>query len=711
MTYSKNVWKDQDVQRPRTYEVINNQDGSITLNDSFGVVTEIGTPVNATNMNHIEDGIADNDTAITTINSKIPNNASSVNKMITQEDVAPKFHALKSYSDNGELLTDAEGLEDVKGYAHSTFDRSKFAMSGATFYTKSATPSITNNGIFTNATTTDYIRYNVGSLPTTWGVKIKGKVPSTLPVSSSNTLLTVKDSIDGNILVAVRMDGNTSYLILGYRNSDGTYSISKYPSSGSLVANSDCLAEVQGNGSNIVIKINGETIVNGNDLNTSSNIQFFEFGSTSGGYNPWTGSVDLKYAEVDINGSVYTGNKTGIDTIKPDDYSVVGTPTITDDGIASGFSRGFVKFPFTLSTFNEIVIEISKDANSTGMMFSTDTQKLMIWQTSTNKVQFSWREVNSTTNVIVENFTVSADAQLYKFVLTSTTLSLYCDGVLNEIRTVTTTGLAYTFTYGIIGNYHPTTIDNFAFTGSIDLNALKIYVDGNLVYQPCLKIPYTKGSEQYGGKYVNAQYLPRVKDAYEQGLANDYFTLDEVNGTYTLPMGNLYGMIEKLNQLAKDEIGLPKATLSNTLNDNEIWLEGAEVSKVTYAKLYAIYGDDYGIPSDSANFVLPDFRDRVMQGIGSGGTFGYISAGLPNIKGTTTKTGIGINGTAGTFTGAFTNSVSGTGNDVQGGSDNTQGFFNGQLKFNANNSNSIYKDSVTTVQPPAIKVRFKTRFQ
>jgi hypothetical protein len=58
MAYVKNIWVDQDVERPKTYEVTNNQDGSITLTDSFGVVTELGTPVNADNMNHIEDGIA-----------------------------------------------------------------------------------------------------------------------------------------------------------------------------------------------------------------------------------------------------------------------------------------------------------------------------------------------------------------------------------------------------------------------------------------------------------------------------------------------------------------------------------------------------------------------------------------------------------------------------------------------------------------------------
>ena len=57
MAYVKNIWVDQDVERPNTYEVTTNQDGSITLTDSFGLVTELGTPVNETNMNHIEEGI------------------------------------------------------------------------------------------------------------------------------------------------------------------------------------------------------------------------------------------------------------------------------------------------------------------------------------------------------------------------------------------------------------------------------------------------------------------------------------------------------------------------------------------------------------------------------------------------------------------------------------------------------------------------------
>lgn len=57
MAYRKTTWVDQNVERPKTYEFTNNSDGSTTLIESFGNVVTLGTPVNAANMNHIEDGI------------------------------------------------------------------------------------------------------------------------------------------------------------------------------------------------------------------------------------------------------------------------------------------------------------------------------------------------------------------------------------------------------------------------------------------------------------------------------------------------------------------------------------------------------------------------------------------------------------------------------------------------------------------------------
>lgn len=68
MAYSKTTWKNRVVQNPQTYLQQQNADGTVTLIPKEGTVTEAGTPVNAVNMNNIEDGIATVDTNLGNIN-------------------------------------------------------------------------------------------------------------------------------------------------------------------------------------------------------------------------------------------------------------------------------------------------------------------------------------------------------------------------------------------------------------------------------------------------------------------------------------------------------------------------------------------------------------------------------------------------------------------------------------------------------------------
>ena len=81
------------------------------------------------------------------------------------------------------------------------------------------------------------------------------------------------------------------------------------------------------------------------------------------------------------------------------------------------------------------------------------------------------------------------------------------------------------------------------------------------------------------------------------------------------------------------------------------------------------------------------------------GTTGTISASLPNIKGTYTQlradsgAGFDCDGVL------FKNSIS-----TSSGTGTGSGGKKGTITFNANAYNSIYKDSATTVQPPAIKI-------
>lgn len=142
-------------------------------------------------------------------------------------------------------------------------------------------------------------------------------------------------------------------------------------------------------------------------------------------------------------------------------------------------------------------------------------------------------------------------------------------------------------------------------------------------------------------------------------------------------------------------IGDPIITLNPVLEDNEIWLEGATVSRTTYSNLFQVYGTTYGIGDGSTTFALPDCRNRVFWGATN---FGYIAAGLPqhqhNLDVLYTRHGEAGGG--------------GVVNWCNGDWDITR--VNNPLSSKVINS-SIYRDDVTTVQPPSIKVRVKTRYQ
>ena len=158
-----------------------------------------------------------------------------------------------------------------------------------------------------------------------------------------------------------------------------------------------------------------------------------------------------------------------------------------------------------------------------------------------------------------------------------------------------------------------------------------------------------------------------------------------------------------LDKFSGFDIGDPIISLTGTLKENEIWLEGAEVSKTDYNLLYEIYQDIYGTPTDTNNFVLPDFRGRTFWG-SEDGTFGLLSAGLPNITGETIQEIYAPpNYNIGCFVGGGMAGSSGAGNS---------GSWTGTRYqyFNASVSNPIYGNN-DTVQPPSIKVRVKTRYR
>lgn len=145
-------------------------------------------------------------------------------------------------------------------------------------------------------------------------------------------------------------------------------------------------------------------------------------------------------------------------------------------------------------------------------------------------------------------------------------------------------------------------------------------------------------------------------------------------------------------------IGMPCLSLDGVLPNNCIWLEGGEVSRTTYAELFAVYGVKYGSGDGLNTFKLPNCIDKVFWGATE---LGYLNAGLPNI--------LAVFGNFDVYeanqSGAITLNTWGHGQTREQWGGNVA-----QVTLNASLSNSIYGAS-NTVQPPSIKVRVYTRYK
>lgn len=127
--------------------------------------------------------------------------------------------------------------------------------------------------------------------------------------------------------------------------------------------------------------------------------------------------------------------------------------------------------------------------------------------------------------------------------------------------------------------------------------------------------------------------------------------------------------------------------------DGWLFCNGSNVSRTTYANLFAAIGTKYGSGNGSSTFTLPNLRDIFIQGASSTSNVGQsVAAGLPNIIGTFGASK--INGI--TTSGAFSLTGYGVGAD---GEQSSALWFD----FDASRCSSIY-GSASTVQPPAIRL-------
>lgn len=446
-------------------------------------------------------------------------------------------HALKAYSDNGELLTDAEGLADVKNYAHSTFDVSKFTVTGS--------PVITNDGIASGFSSSDYIA-NANNIT----INADDDIYILSPVIEFSALNSTQQSIfsmydtnsDSNALQF--RSTNDNKLILFWKDNSGT-DIIRYTTSSTVSTDVkyQMLATRKAGVYNLYYRELGGAWVNAgtNSSASFSGVYAIKFGvALHNNQLPLTvGSVDLKYFEFVLNnGVIANGNITGIDTIKPDDYTVEGTPTISADGVFTSTTvngSNYVQIS-NLTPTNDLRIESEfKFSGGTyeGFLINNNTS------TSSGMYVGEWGvtwALFGASNLGGRYYL--QDGHSYELYLEwksdgTTELGIKRDDVSSySTSTGTWTGsLPTVFIFGYRYNNNGVAI--------FDLNRIKVYSSDNLICQPCLKIPYTLS--RTGSKVVNSVYRDRVNDMASQFGHANYYTLSDTD--FTLPQVELYGLI------------------------------------------------------------------------------------------------------------------------------------------------------------------------
>ena len=741
---------------------------------------------NATNINAVNSNKNNINTVASNISS-INQTGNNINEVVTVannlgiiDDLFEQVDRIDQSKgkESGNVSDDTDLLKQVQDYAHSTFDLSKFTVVG--------NPTITDDGIVSGFSNSNYMQtvnvFNQVVTPNNFEIKIKYGMKTGAGTLISNYIYDGTQTYGFGIqpVGTTRInfylgsaDGTTNWDI-----TNGSKSI--YFSDLSNPIDTDNIELTLGfNGIKYYAKIgnnNPKTIA---DTTTKMGLgRNFLLGYVSlWGSLASDSSIDLKQFSIEVDGiPVFSGNKTGIDTIKPNNYNAVGTPVISNDEVVSGFnSSNYIEAPAIDLSKPFKIREKFKTGNiynqfHFGCPFSLSNQPSANWsnylEVLNSNIQFFGR-LSDNTDFNLRTGESNTDNTEYEFEFswdgTVYTLKKFKDGILQGTPASynSTLSLYNADNCNIVLGVFDTSKSTYPLTdGSIDLNALKIYVDGNLVYQPCLKIPYTLSKT--GSKIVDSIYRDRVQDVYEQYGYAPYYTLSDTD--FTLPMGELYGMIEK-NRF-NGILGQTIFSLDPLYHDNLHLLDGALLQG---DGVYKSFIDNYIKPlynSNPARFVTESVWQTSVTNYGVCGYYVYdstnntvrlpkvtgfvegtldssalgqlVQAGLPGIghthTGTTDTTGahthtrgtMDITGTIGRFnktfvtsSGAFSTSENGnsSGETYTGGgaiasfkaSNNWTGATssNGDHSHTfttANNSavNSIYGNS-NTVQPQSIK--------
>ena len=476
-----------------------------------------------------------------------------------------KWHALKSYLDEGKNLVDTEGYDDVFKCRHSSFNSASISLVG--------TPIVSLDGI-------------LDKLDNSNSLAKSGLLTISSAYRNFEMLISFTTGSDIN--------SNQYIMRLGCTNSSIYDANAIYISGGKLYGQ---VATVVNSGIDITadttyyvklgwISGSSYTVKCSTDgLNWTEQTINYSTALPAGDYycyfgrvddvnfnKEFYGQIDLKYANIVINNELfYSCNETGTDTFESN-FITVGSPIVSSTGILSGITSGtdYVLTDGALETPQKSLEIYWRGTYYTGSntLFGT-VNAFSCGILNGNTIRLYNANGITTFDCLIGG--ALSDDDLLNVYVKLTATSVYLEvttkfGTVNNSATGT-----YTLNALDVMGIGSTNTGTYPWLGTVDLNGFKVIIDGDSLYQAYLAIPYVKSSSK--SKIVNVFYSARLADVYKfYGLA-EYYTIDETNQTFALPYGEIYGFMaskenlaNKTSILSESEIEYPScAAVSNAL--------------------------------------------------------------------------------------------------------------------------------------------------
>lgn len=280
-------------------------------------------------------------------------------------------------------------------------------------------------------------------------------------------------------------------------------------------------------------------------------------------------SKALETGNVSSDKDVYTDVlKYAHSTFDASKFTVVGTPTITDDGIASGFTarKSYVYIPCDLSSAESWRIRIRQkfiDGNtSCPVSFCSALNNTSeIFRLQFNNVNQRLIVIGDTQHTILKQFPDLNTYYDFEISYNGSEMSVetFKNGISVQKETFEQENIFNVNGYIVIGGsleantanaenlidlkYFLAKTDNMPFLSGNKTGTYEYKQENQEKAGIVISIPYTESKT--GSMIVDVAYRDRVRDMYEQYGYAPFYTIDEDNKNFTLPMGELYGFINR----------------------------------------------------------------------------------------------------------------------------------------------------------------------